>query len=151
MSESTVEPMRELRVWLRESDYLAVKTKAAVDGVSQSELARQAIAKHLGEDAAGQSAPWLADMLDAVLAKYFQEFPRVLGQLVESAFEQREYARSLILQTLKIDGERDRDARADRLEKLHENITAHAHEKAADFFESLSDEQMIRRPEPADD
>lgn len=151
MAESTVEPMRELRVWLRESDYLAVKTKAAVDGVSQSELARQAIAKHIGEDAAGQSAPWLADMLDAVMSKYFQEFPQVLGRLVESAYEQREYSRSLILQTLKIGGEKDPVKLADRLEKLHENIVGHAHEKAAEFFEILSDEQMIHRPEATDD
>ena len=144
-------PMQRVKVWLTESDYRALKAKAERDGISQSEAVRRAVARHLGEDAAGQSAPWLADMIDAVLAKYFQGFPQVLDRLVVGAFEQRSWSQTSFLKLLEATGVKDTQNQDERLAKAVSQITAHAREKADAFFQSLAEpEEFIEPPEPSD-
>ena len=148
----SVEPMRELRVWLRDSDYRALKAHADRQAVSQSEAVRQAVSKYLGEDAAGQSAPWLGDMIDAVLSKYFQGFPQVLERLVESAFEQRSWAQSSFLKLLEVAGDKDTKSQDARLEKIVGQIQNAATQKADQFFQSLGQpDELIEPPEPVGD
>ena len=145
----SVEPKRELRVWLTESDYRALKAHADRLAVSQSEAVRQAVSKYLGEDAAGQSAPWLADMIDAVLGKYFQGFPQVLERLVESAFEQRSWSESSFLKLLEATGDKDQKSQDSRVAKARDHIAQYARTHADQFFQSLGQpDELIEPPEP---
>lgn len=152
MPESTIQPMRELRVWLRDSDYRALKAQAERDGLSQSEAVRQAVAKYLGEDAAGQSAPWLESMLDAVLAKYFQGFPQVLDRLVVGAFEQRHLSGTIFSKLIQVaDHETDLRKQDERWTKLLDQVKPAARQQADEFFQSLSESSEFIEPPPDPD
>ena len=151
MAESTVEPMRELRVWLRDSDYRALKAHAERIAISQSEAVRQAVAKYLGEDAAGQSAPWLADMIDAVLAKYFQGFPQVLEQLIAKTFALESWERTAMLKLIELTGDKDTKSQDARVAKTTGQIAAYAREQADKFFQSLGQpDELIEPPDDND-
>lgn len=141
---------RELRIRIHESDYRALKTKADLNGVSQSEIVRRALTKYLGEEAAVESAPWLADMIDAVLSRYFQGFPQVLDRLVLSAFEEADWTNTQVLKLLELSGIKDPAAQDQRFETITTQIRAHAREKADEFFQALNGpEELIESDEPA--
>ena len=151
MPESVIEPMHELRIWLRESDYRTLKAKSEVDGESQSEIVRRAVSQYLGEDAAGQSAPWLADMLDAVLSRYFQGFPEVLNRLVVSTFEVQGWGHAEFLKLLEATGDKDPKSQDERAAKLVENIQTFARQQADEFFQTLAEpEELIEPDEPTE-
>jgi len=68
MSTAQPSPMHRIKIWLREETYQALATKAEQTSTSQSAIVRRSVSRVLGEDAEEPSAPWLADMLDAVLS-----------------------------------------------------------------------------------
>ncbi len=151
MAQSTIELMRELRIWLRDSDYRALKAHAERIAISQSEAVRQAVAKYLGEDAAGQSAPWLSDMIDAVLAKYFVGFPQVLDRLIEKAYALESWDRTALLKLIELTGDKDPRSQDTRVAKTADQITAYARRQADDFFQRLGQpEELIEPPAPGD-
>jgi len=137
---------RELRIWLRESDYRALKIKAEMDGSSQSEIARQAITRYLGEDAAEQSAPWLADMFDAILARYFQGFPAVLSHLVATSYEQHTWQTSQFAKLLELSGIKDATTQDQRTTDLAQKIRQHAQVLADQFFQELTLPEELIEP-----
>ncbi len=146
MSAPKSVPMQRVKIWLPDDVYQALKAKSERDGTSQSEIAR-----HLGEDVAGQSAPWLADMIDAVLAKYFQGFPQVLDRLVVAAYEQRSWSQSELVKLIELTGDKDPRSQDTRVAKTADQITAYARRQADDFFQRLGQpEEMIEPPEPDD-
>jgi len=152
MAESVKpDPRHELRIWIREPDYQGLKSQADRDGLSLSEAGRQAIARHLGADAAGQAAPWLVDALDAVLSKYFQGFPEVLRRLVTATYEAEGWGNAEFLKLLEIAGDKDPKSQDQRAAKLATNIQAFARQRADEFFQTLAEpEEWIEPSDPAE-
>lgn len=151
MAGSTIEPMHELRIWIRESDYRALKTKAEGEGASQSKIVRQAVSNYLGEDAAGKSAPWLASLLDAVLSKYFAGFPEVLDRLVVATYAHHSWSTSQFAKLLELSGVKDPQAQDQRVSAIAEKIREYARRQADEFFQSLSaPEELIEPDEPSE-
>jgi len=142
-------PMHRVKIWFREDTYQALQAKAARDGESQSEIIRRAVAKYLGEDTAGQAAPWLADMIDAVIAKYFQGFPEVLDRLVTATYEAQGWGNAEILKLLEATGDKDPKSQDQRAAKLAANIQTFARQQADEFFRTVAaPEEWIEPDEP---
>lgn len=140
-------PMHRVKIWLREDIYQALQAHAAAERVSQSEIIRTAVVKHLGEEAAGQTAPWLADMLDAVLSRYFQGFPETLQRLVFSTYEAQSWNSSGFVKLLELTGDKNTESQNQRVAKMSNSIAEFADRKTAEFFQALNGPEELIEPD----
>lgn len=110
---------------------------------------RDLVDRGLGMEAAQESAPWLADLLDAVLSRYFQGFPQTLDRLVMASFEQRKWAGTHFVRLIELIGDKSIDSQNQRVAKLTSQIQEWAKAQADDFFQSLAaPEELIEPDEP---
>ena len=137
---------KEIRAWIPETMYQAIRDKAVREGVSQSEIIRQLMDRGLGEDAASAATPVLESLLDSILYKYFQGLPQILNQLVVAGFEQRQIGGALAMKMLESSGGLKPDAAGARWMQSFKALASTARQQAAEFFRSLIEEGYIEGP-----
>ncbi len=142
---------QQMRTYFSAEQATKIERYAIDHDQTYAQAVRDLVNRGLGEDAAGQSAPWLADMIDAVLGKYFQGFPEVLDRLVTATFEAQGWGNAEFLKLLEIAGDKDPKSQDERAAKLVTNIQTFARQQANEFFQSLSaPEELIEPDEPTE-
>jgi len=141
----------QIRAWVAPETKAFLEHKAEETGRALSEVACQMLEERAIQIKTGEVSPWLSDMIDAVLARYFQGFPEVLRRLVTASFEAEGWGNAEFLKLLEIAGDKDPKSQDQRAAKLATNIQAFARQRADEFFQALAEpEEWIEPQEPAE-
>ena len=142
---------QQMRTYFSAEQATQIERYAIDHDQTYAQAVRDLVDRGLGMEAAQASAPWLESLLDAVMAKYFRDFPEVLNRLVVSTFEQTSWGMSLLVKLLELVGEKDHDRQDARVKKTVDQIADYARRKADEFFQEVSTpEELIEPDEPTE-
>lgn len=138
---------KQMRTYFTPEQAIRIQRYAEDHQITYTQAIRQLVHRSLGEDAAGQVAPWFESLLDAILAKYFHTIPATLDHLVEQSFAQQSWQRSTMGKLLELGGEKDSANRSARVVAISQKVDAYAMKKNADFYRAISDDRTLTDPD----